>query len=479
MNMLISVDNVKVTLRGAKALDGVTFYLEEGGHTALVGPNGSGKSTFLRLLRGEIWPDQREGGSIKWHTPQGPDSSPLAGRAMCALFSSAQQQLYTRQRHDIAARDLILAGLSDSHLLYTAPTEEARRRLEETAAEMRIEHLLKRRLPSLSHGQMRIVLLAKAIIRRPKVLLLDECAEGLDQTSRACLYDLLTRMPPETTILSASHRHEELPFIRHTQYMADGKFLATPANIEPEPAAKSANAATLAKPAADVAGTPLVEIRNSTIYVEREPVLHNINWSIRGGEHWLLLGPNGAGKSTLLRLLAGYEYPAAGGGIKRFLGKSGHEPDITEIRRNIRLVSDMIETDYDYDLSVKEIVLSGFEGAVGIYREYSPEEHREAERAMKLMSISDISGQLLSTLSTGQMRRAFLARAMVGKPLMILLDEPFAGLDHASAHAFMQTIGQLASGEQAVTFVLASHFAEDFHPAFNCRAIMEKGYLRI
>ena len=115
---LVTVDGVSLLLPGdprqEMVLHHIDWRVERGRHCALLGPNGSGKSTLLRLLRGELWPAS---GHIYWHTEEGAEESPLAGRSMTALVSPARQEGYQRQAWDITGRDLLLTGLEDTPAL--------------------------------------------------------------------------------------------------------------------------------------------------------------------------------------------------------------------------------------------------------------------------------------------------------------------------------------------------------------------------
>jgi len=113
--IIVSIDDVSLFLPGDSSqklvLHNIGWQVRRGEHCALLGPNGSGKSTLLRLMRGELWPAQ---GRILWHGPDGAEDSPLAGRAMTALVSPAQQENYQRQAWDLTGRDLLLTGFEDT-----------------------------------------------------------------------------------------------------------------------------------------------------------------------------------------------------------------------------------------------------------------------------------------------------------------------------------------------------------------------------
>lgn len=500
---LVTLHHASVTLhgRGAShpALRDISLDLCKGQHTALLGPNGAGKSTLLRLLRGEQWPDAAGRGAteqsapILWYPPESgqEEHSPLMGRAMSALVSAAQHENYVRQAWDLRGEDLLLTGFEDSPLLYTLPAPKQAQAVRELAYKLQLQHLLPRAIATLSQGQLRLLLLARALVRRPALLLLDECLDGLDAPTRHNVLRVLAEAAENSTIVLTSHRvHTLPPWIDRTLYMQDGRLFdsppAPPAVTKGEDSPQSAAPAASSlffSPATQTQQNqpPLVALHNVSVYVDRAPVLHGIHWEITQGQHWLLCGANGSGKSTLLRLLAGDEYPAAGGSIERHLPRStGHSTTVSEleyIRRGIHLVSDALQASYEYELSVEELVLSGFDGSVGTYRAFSPEEYREARYWLRRVCMEHLARRSMRALSTGQARRVFLARALVGRPDLLLLDEPCSGLDAAGRQAILNILNSLAADH--IHTVLVSHHGEDRLQACTNEARMVDGRLEV
>lgn len=499
--MLVNISHLSVTLRGHGtahcALDDVSLSLQAGQHTALLGPNGAGKSTLLALLRGELWPDPGSGG-IRWYPPPQEqaaqntaaqscgDDSPLTGRAMSALVSASQHENYLRQAWDLRGEDLLLTGLEDSPLLYTLPPQKHSAAVRELAENLHIDNLLQRSINSLSQGQLRLLLLARALVRRPALLLLDECLDGLDAQARKIFLKILEAHSATSTVVLTSHRAHTLPsWIHHRLYMQAGKLYSAPppapkSDLNPHPQ-HGPKPQACPSPSHRTDQSPLVQVCNATVYVERTALLHHINWTISPGEHWLLRGENGSGKSTLLRLLSGDEYPAAGGSIERHLPRClGHDaqvPELEYIRRGVRLVSDLNQAVYEYELTAEELVLSGFDGSVGLYREFTKDEHREALHWLRRVGMEEYKNRSFRSLSTGQTRRLFLARALVGRPDLLLLDEPCSGLDAPSRTHILHILDALAA--EGIQTVLVSHHGEDRLQACNREALVHNGQLQI
>ena len=482
MNELVRVENVSLPLTGEPdtwALRHITWHIDRGAHHALMGNNGAGKSTLLRLLHGQCWPTE---GRVLWNGPDGPEDAPLAGRAISALVSPALQENYQRQGWYISGRELLLTGFDDTPLLYSTTADERLRDAEEMARRLDALPLLDVCVPEMSQGQLRLLLLARALVRRPALLLLDECADGLDDRHRDLFFAELDRAREHSTVIMSTHRPEQLPdWCRHVRWVVAGRLL--PEGQTPDETEGSAPPLpTPARPHAVTgmggSAAPLLEVRNATVFIDRKEVLHGINWQLRRGEHWRIVGANGSGKSTFLRMLAGDEFVADGGSLLRDLpGQGGKTSILQDIRKGVRLVSDLAQAQYGYSLSALELVCSGWDNTVGNYREYSEEELAQARAVMARLDCITLAEKSIRSLSTGQLRRLFLARSLLGNPDILLLDEPCSGLDESSRRQYLALLDKLAA--EGLHLVFVSHLPTDGPSCLNRTALMEDGRLRV
>lgn len=495
---LIRLRGVTVTLHGQRALEAIDLELRAGEHTVLRGGNGAGKSTLLRVLRGEQWLDAVGGGEIVWNASGEAETSPLAGRVMTALVSAAQQERVISQGWDIRGEDLIFGGLTDAVYVLRPAEGKDREHLYAVAGWLGLEDLMPRRIPEFSQGELRLMLVARALVRNPAVLLLDEVTDGLDKEARVRLLGVLERVAKVTTLVISTHRPETLPpwmcreiRLHGGRVLADGAASARTAEDElrlssPVGGLPALTSSPVLVPALGKAILPQVrsdesrfsgarvELQDVTVFIDRKPVLHGLNWTIRPGENWAVVGANGAGKSTLLRLLAGDETPAWGGAIRRYLPPHGHEvTDLETTRRSVRLVSDMQQATYGYNLCGEDLVLSGPDNTVGLYRTVSPAELEQAHHCLELFGVRHLAKRSIRHCSTGEMRRLLLARAIMGEPALLLLDEPCSGLDPAARHHILSLIGEL--GKRGVQFILVTHHDQDVISAVNKVLYLEDG----
>ncbi len=488
MQNLVSCKNVSVALPGDPrfVLSDITWSLRKGSHAALLGPNGSGKSTLLRLLGGFLWPTR---GQIVWKETE---TSPLVGRAISSLVSPALQSRYQKNAWTLSGLELVATGYDGSDQLYQkkAGMNGQIRRL---ASELRCDDLLYRDISQLSQGQLRILLLVRALVREPELLLLDECTDGLDAMHRRAFFDLLEQCAEKTTVVFVTHDAGHIPgFCVERRFLEEGRFaeraVAAPSASEMTPSETSTGDVPTEDPAptaqSEDATPVLLKLTDVSVYLERIQILFSVSWTVRKGEQWLILGENGSGKSTLLRLLNGDVFCAAGGSVERFLpgsdGSIERVGNMEHLRRGMSIVSSLAEVEYNYPVTALELVCSGFENSIGIYRDYSDAE-KEKARSLIARFFSDaecdrLCGTRIALLSTGQLRRLFLARALVCDPAILLLDEPLSGLDDASARRYAKLLEDL-SGK--CTLIVVTHEMRNLPLCFTRWARMRNGRLEV
>jgi molybdate transport system ATP-binding protein len=193
----------------------------------------------------------------------------------------------------------------------------------------------------------------------------------------------------------------------------------------------------------------MIELIDASAWLGNRQVLKQLNWQLTSGENWLITGDNGAGKSTLLRMLHAEIRPARGGRIA--WPGLGNPRDVWELRRRIALVSAEFQARYRYPTRVFDAVASGFHSSVGLVSELSSEQRERVEALLAEFELAAFRDRLLSTLSYGQRHRALIARTLATEPKILLLDEPWEGLDSESGGIVAEQIGRwISAGTQVV-----------------------------
>ncbi|MBQ6735143.1 MAG: metal ABC transporter ATP-binding protein [Lachnospiraceae bacterium] len=191
-----------------------------------------------------------------------------------------------------------------------------------------------------------------------------------------------------------------------------------------------------------------MSVQNLTLGYEKEVVIRNLNFAVNAGNYLCIVGENGSGKSTLVKALLGLLAPMSGYIIfDEDLSRSeiGYLPQQTEIQR-------------DFPASVREVVLSGFQGRMGMRPFYTAAEKKEALEQMERMGILEFAKRCYRDLSGGQQQRVLLARALCATKKLLLLDEPVTGLDPKVTQELYDLIETLH--KEGVTIVMISHDVE-------------------
>jgi len=204
-------------------------------------------------------------------------------------------------------------------------------------------------------------------------------------------------------------------------------------------------------------------------------LLDAVSLAVRPGEHWALLGPNGAGKSTLLRLLGAVEHPTRG--TVDVLGERLGRVDVRALRARIGWV-DPTSVAAPW-LTLRELVLTGATGTQLPVprRTVAPAEEARAQRLAELLGIAGLWSRRVQTLSAGERGRALVARALLGEPALLLLDEPGTGLDLGARELLLAGLEQLAAGPPGLASVIVTHHLEELPRTTTHAALLRAGRL--
>ena len=227
---LLSIDRVSVARGDRALLNGVTLTLPEGRHTAILGRNGSGKSTLVQLITRQIYPTVGAGGDGRLGEVR------ILGRAHWDVFelrsllgvvSPAVQSDFTSDER-LEVFDAVVSGFFAARGVWNHVVTEAMRHASREALErMGVAHLIGRRMATLSTGEARRVLIARALVHQPRALLLDEPCGGLDPATRRLFLETLRDVARSgvTLVLITHHIEEILPEIDHLVLLRDGRVL--------------------------------------------------------------------------------------------------------------------------------------------------------------------------------------------------------------------------------------------------------------
>ncbi len=222
------------------------------------------------------------------------------------------------------------------------------------------------------------------------------------------------------------------------------------------------------QPTLDLAGVVIWRWHEAS--ASRRPIVDQVDWQVAPGETWALLGPNGAGKTTLLTVAAAVEFPSAG--RVTILGETLGHTDIARLRERIGFVDARLTSRFAPRLTVGEVVQTGATGTIGWFPErISDAERQRAAELVGILGLAPLSDRPLRQCSHGERTRALIARALVRRPRLLLLDEPGSGLDLPGRETLLAAIDALAVEESELAIVLTTHHLEEL-PASTTHALL-------
>jgi len=464
---------------------GTTWRLPADEHWAIRGASGAGKSLFvaaicgvLPRLRGALSHpflagDPRYADSVFGILPPGSIAiasmdqhrAVLAGRAFhqlrwtTSLLSGAMPVAEFLSYRSVTRRNPFVV---------IDPTDPDEARFESVSRRERarwdLDALLDRPLVALSNGELHRLLVARALLLAPRLLIVDDPYAGLDLRTRARLTETLAALPAEGTgVLYVAARDEDVPrTVTHELEIAAGAVVyagprrSVPPRV-PRPRTARSPAGRGTEPAV------VLELRDVSVHLGGRTILDRVSLTVRVGERWALVGPNGSGKSTVLSLILAdnpqaYRNHVAVCGVRLAPGTS-----VWDVKRRLGWVSPELDAHYPAATTLVDVVISGFRSSLGAYAPRDADSVAAAQVWLRRVGLADHGASPFGRLPRVEQRLAFLARACVHAPALLLLDEPCQGLDGPDRSRFAAALDEcLAALNAALIYV--THEAAELPP---------------
>ena len=222
---------------------------------------------------------------------------------------------------------------------------------------------------------------------------------------------------------------------------------------------------------------PVLDIRGLVVHRDGTLILDRLDWRVERGEHWVILGANGSGKTSLLSALTGYLTPSAG--EVELLGETYGNSDWRELRKRVGLVSSAIRQKVpDWD-PAGLVVIGGKYAMLDYWGRVTRADRTEAAKIMRATECAHLAERNWGVLSQGERQRVLIARALMAKPAVLILDEPCAGLDPVAREQFLGFMQRLASrkisGKNSPTLLFVTHHVEEIVPAITHALLLREG----
>jgi energy-coupling factor transport system ATP-binding protein len=461
-------------------LDGISWEVEEGAFALLIGKSGSGKSTLLRCLNGLVphFTGGRFGGIVQIGTRDTRTTGPHdMATDVGFVFQDPETQMLTDRVDDEIAFGLEQQGVSRSLM---------RKRVEEALDLLGLVHLRHRSPATLSGGERQRVAIAAAISTHPRMLVLDEPTSQLDPWGAEEVLTALTRFNEDLglSIVLAEHRLERVLVHADTVRLLDERgvvFDGTPAGIarvldvdalppvsalarhlgwsdlpltvkdarrhRELPALKSRLADRVPRRRTPTAGSPVIEVQNVDVVLDRNPVVRDTSLTIHEGEFVALMGRNGSGKTTLLRAMLGFQSLHKGRIAVGGCDRSGKNP--ADLGGLIGYVPQQPGALFFHERLIDELRFTA---------RLRGKSEAELPALLERLGLGFAAERHPRDLSGGERQRAALAAVLAGKPRVLMLDEPTRGMDPWHRRQLIDVLKEIQA--EGVAIVMATHDVE-------------------
>lgn len=477
---IITINNAVPRLEALTFKHPVYWQINEGEHWAVLGANGAGKTLLAGLLTEKFALKSGEIICVNDANERQRVSKVVKVVAFTDIYSLVDiQNSYYQQRWN-AGDEQEVPIVKD---LINPEDEEWFNFL---ISNFGISFLLDKPINLLSSGELRKFLIVRALLQKPRVLVLDNPYIGLDSASRILLNNLFKEIAEINKIqivLLLSSPNDVPEMITHilpvkNKGVGEVVFRQQFLNDEVEMKALFSNEKEIALPQKYNQDNEILDFKNALLFRSikirygSRTILHNLDWQVLKGEKWALLGENGAGKSTLLSLVAADNPQAYANDITLFDRKRGSGESIWDIKKRIGYISPEMHLYYLKNVRCIDVVGSGFFDTIGLYRKCNEDQEEVALQWMNTFGIGHLKDMSFLNVSSGEQRLVLLARVFVKNPDLLILDEPLHGLDIENKQRVKSIIEQFCNEGKSMIYV--THYENEIPSVVDKRLVLRK-----
>jgi len=436
----IEVNNISKHYGKVKALQNVSFSVEEGEIFGLIGPDGAGKTSMYRILCSLLLPNEGSASVCGYDVVNGMKEVRKRVGYMPGRFSLYQ---------DLTVEE----NLKFFATLFNTTVEENYDSIK--AIYSQIERFKNRRAGALSGGMKQKLALCCALVHKPQVLFLDEPTTGVDPVSRKEFWEILAHLKERNiTIIASTPYIDEVQKCERVGFLSDGilKGIGTPDTIldtfkdvfNPPPIEHKQREDT------EKETENVIEVEHLVKAFGSFHAVDDISFTVKKGEIFGFLGANGAGKTTAMHMLTGLNQPTSGTGrVVGFDIRTQYE----QIKQHIGYMSQKFSL-YE-DLTVAENIRL----FAGIYGMQDDDIRRKTDDLLQRLKFSEHRNSLVSDLPLGWKQKLAFSVSIFHNPGIVFLDEPTGGVDPATRRQFWELIYDAA--ERGITVFVTTHYMDE------------------
>jgi molybdate transport system ATP-binding protein len=461
---MIRWKNVEIKIRTTRIIKHLDLQIENGEPLGIIGNNGTGKTILAKAIAGIV--------------PISGDKVP-ASDYLKKVYVSFQSSFHMRngfaafrqQRWNNIDPDAVPTVREE--LDYASNQEQFDTLLDKFDFKKHLDSFV----ISLSNGEQRKLELIRALAQQPDILVLDNAFNGLDVESRQLLSDMLNQMTIEGhTFVLTGLRKEDFPSSVNRFILLEME--AIPTLITRNDIAESTEPAPLTIDELphwnDSPFDELISVRNVSLKYGEKEILKNINWQVNTGEYWILSGANGSGKTSLLNLIFADNPKAYGCDIRLFGKQRGSGESIWDIKKNIGFISPELQQYLPKNQTAMQVICSGLFDSEGLYTKPTSYQLALAKQWLRMFGYLVLAEKLYGELSASAQRIVLIIRTLVKNPPLLLLDEPFQGLDPENIQKMSFLLRQIAKDTNS-SMILTTHFRNEIPSFFNKEMKLKNG----
>ena len=461
--MMIDWNNCKIQIRTRVILSEINLQLQQGESLAIIGANSSGKTVLAKALAGLL--------PVMGDIQKSVSTDNFVYVAFQSGFTLKHgTSAYRQQRWNMFDKEVVPTVRDEFSVV------KNRDELGFLIDKFEFYDRLDRLVISLSNGEQRKLELIKALAQKPRLLVIDNTFNGLDTASRKLLNGMLNQLVENgQSLVLTGLKTDDFPesFERFVCLENQKVCISNRENIP-----------NLYQPLIDhniqiphwenSTLEQLIAINNLDLKYGDQFILKNINWTVNKSDKWVLSGGNGSGKTSLLNMIFADNPKAYACDISLFGKPKGSGESIWEIKEQIGFVSPEMHQYLPPRQKVSDVLCSGFFGSEGLYRKPTTFQRNLAQQWLNTVGLKSFSEHAFGTLSASLQRMVLVLRTLVKNPPLLLLDEPFQGLDSINIQIMKNLLNAIAR-QTSCAMIFVSHFDDEIPEAFNFELRLNKG----